>query len=381
MKRKRPLGLVLSLAAAFALGLWVSRGKLAAPDSPPGVPLPASAEADPQPRRRLVRSSDGLLPEELATIRLFEKSQRSVVFITTLIVRRNFFTLRATQIPRGTGSGFVWDTDGHIVTNYHVIRGVDAFQVTMPDGKSYSATFVGAAPDKDLAVLKIDVPENGLSPLAVGTSHDLRVGQKVLAIGNPFGLDQTLTTGVISALGREIQSVTRRPIQDVIQTDAAINPGNSGGPLLDSRGRLIGINTLIYSPTGAFAGVGFAVPVDIVRRIIPQLIQYGKVTRPGLGIQPAPDSATYQAGLEGVLILNLTPGGAAAKARLRPTRRDRYGRITLGDLITALDDTSVRSLNDLFRALDNYEVGDPVAVTYKRDRKERRVTLRLQALD
>ena len=336
--------------------------------APPAAPRPISARGP-------------LLSDETATIKLFKKSMKSVVYITTLILRQNIFTLNATEIPKGSGSGFIWDAEGHIVTNYHVIQGADAAKITLADGKTYDAVLIGGAPDKDIAVLKIKAPTSELQPLDLGTSHDLSVGQKVLAIGNPFGLDQTLTTGVISALGREIQSITRRPITGVIQTDAAINPGNSGGPLLDSAGRLIGVNTLIYSPSGAYAGVGFSVPVDTVNRIVPQLISYGKVVRPGLGIIPAPDHIAERFRVAGVPIVNVERRSGADKAKLRGMTRSREGYVILGDVITGIDDHKIAELNDLFKALDTREVGDTVTVTYLREGRSRRVRLQLQALD
>ncbi|MFH2201988.1 MAG: trypsin-like peptidase domain-containing protein [Elusimicrobiota bacterium] len=376
MRRTRNLWFVLPLAAAFILGLWAARSRPAG-ETPPAFELPRPAAKAEAPAAQ----EEGLSPEERSTIRLFQRSMNSVVYITTLVVRRGFFNLNATEVPAGTGSGFLWDDKGHIVTNYHVIRGADAARITLADGSTHEARLIGAAPDKDIAVLKIDVKGKKLSALSIGRSHDLKVGQRVYAIGNPFGLDHTLTTGIISALGREIQSITRRPIQDVIQTDAAINPGNSGGPLLDSSGRLIGVNTLIYSPSGAFAGIGFAVPVDIVKRIVPELIKHGKVMRPGLGILPARDDVTRQIGVNGVLILNVTSGSVADRAQLRPTRRDSQGNLHLGDVITAIDDRPVRELNDLFKALDNYQVGDEVEVACLRDGRERKVRLNLQSLD
>ena len=229
----------------------------------------------------------GLTASEVSTIKLFENAAPSVCFITTSNVRQDYWSRNVMEIPGGTGSGFVWDNKGHIVTNYHVIQKADRYQVTLSDQSTYEAELVGVAPDKDLAVLRIDVPKRNLRPIPVGNSVDLRVGQSVFAIGNPFGLDQTLTTGIVSALGREIQSVAKIPIRDVIQTDAAINPGNSGGPLLDSSGRLIGVNTAIYSPSGASAGIGFSIPVNVVRWVVPDLIQFGKVKRPVMGIEPA----------------------------------------------------------------------------------------------
>ena len=206
-----------------------------------------------------------------------------MVFITTTTRQVDFWTRNVFEVPQGTGSGFVWDESGHIVTNYHVVQGAASAKVTLGETE-YDADTVGVAPDQDLAVLEIRAARANLAPIAIGTSADLQVGQKVFAIGNPFGLDHTLTTGIVSALGRTIQSVTNRPIDGAIQTDAAINPGNSGGPLLDSAGRLIGVNTAIYSPSGASAGIGFAVPVDTVSRIVPELITHGKVVRPRLGV-------------------------------------------------------------------------------------------------
>jgi S1-C subfamily serine protease len=236
------------------------------------------------------------------------------------------------------------------------------------------------APDKDIAVLRIDAPTNRLQPIPIGTSKDLQVGQSVFAIGNPFGLDQSLTTGVISALGREIESVTRRPIQGVIQTDAAINPGNSGGPLLDSAGRLIGVNTAIYSPSGVSAGIGFAIPVDTVNRIVSELIRYGKVTRPGIGVQIAEEQIADRLGVKGILIVEVVPGSAAAKAGLRPTQREGSGRVRLGDVITAVDGKKVESPNELFILLENYKVGDVVSISLLRDGKVMQTKVTLEAV-
>jgi S1-C subfamily serine protease len=284
------------------------------------------------------------------------------------------------QIPQGTGSGFIWDEKGHIVTNFHVMQEADAARVTLADQSSWKARLVGAYPDKDLAVLVIDAPNNRLQPMPLGTSHDLQVGQKVFAIGNPFGLDRTLTTGVISALGREIESVTRRRIREVIQTDAAINPGNSGGPLLDSAGRLIGVNTAIFSPSGAYAGIGFAIPSDEVARVVPQIIKHGEVIRPGLGIQVAPDQLTRQLNLKGVLVIGVRAGGPAANAGLRPTQRIETGHIRLGDLIVAVNREPVNSADDLLDILEKHRVGSAVEVVFLREGKELKVTITLEAL-
>jgi S1-C subfamily serine protease len=327
-----------------------------------------------------VTSRGDLDPDERATIELFQTKSASATFITSIVVRRSLFNLNVTQIPQGTGSGFVWDEDGHIVTNYHVIEDANAAQVTLADQSSWSAKLVGYAPEKDLAVLKIDAPRGVLRPIAVGTSDDLRVGQKVYAIGNPFGLDQTLTTGIISALGREIQSVTRVPIRDVIQTDAAINPGNSGGPLLDSAGRLIGVNTAIYSPSGAYAGIGFAIPVDTVNWVVPELIANGKIVRPALGIQVAGAEMAKRLGVDGALIVQVQPRSGAQRAGLLATRRSASGRVELGDIIVAIDGAPVKSSNDLVLLLERYRAGDTVAVTILRDGRKREVKVTLQEL-
>jgi S1-C subfamily serine protease len=332
-----------------------------------------------EPRPIAQRPDDKLGADEKATIDVFKQFSRSVVHITSLESHRDRMTLNVTEIPQGTGSGFIWDQDGHIVTNFHVVQMGNRARVTLNDGSSYPAKIVGTAPDKDIAVLSITAPPAKLLPLPIGKSADLLVGQKVLAIGNPFGLDQTLTTGVISGLGREIKSVTQRSIFDVIQTDASINPGNSGGPLLDSAGRLIGINTAIYSPSGANAGIGFAVPVDTVNSIVPQLIKYGKFTRPGLGINILSDQIAQQQKLEGVVILGVTPGGAADQAGISGARQTPDGT-ELGDIIVKLGSIDVKKSSDLFRALDSHKVGDEVEVTLDNRGQRRTVKVTLQEL-
>jgi S1-C subfamily serine protease len=340
--------------------------------------LPSQTREKPLPARP-VATRGPLLPEEQRAISIFEEARASVVYITTLVSRTDFFTLKVFEIPQGTGSGFIWDDGGHIVTNFHVIYEAQNVQVTLSDHSIFKAEVVGTAPDKDLAVLRIKAPKEKLPPIRIGTSSDLKVGQSVYAIGNPFGLDQTLTTGIISALGREIESLTRRPIQGVIQTDAAINPGNSGGPLLDSAGRSIGVNTAIYSPSGAYAGVGFAVPIDTIKRIVPQLITFGKVIQPGLGVQVVEDSVARQVGIEeGVLILDVDRRGAAASAGMMPTRYDSEGNVVLGDIIVSIDGQSIKTSDDLYRALERYNVGDEVRVEVIRGGRKRILTLRLQ---
>lgn len=321
----------------------------------------------PRAEPRVVSPRGDLSDDEKTTIQIFQNAAPSVVFITSLEYRSDVFGTNVMEIPAGTGSGFVWDSAGHVVTNFHVIKDASAAKITLNNHQTFTARLVGVEPDKDLAVLRINAPPSLLQPIPIGESHNLQVGQKVFAIGNPFGLDQTLTTGVVSALGRSIQSVTGRTIQDVVQTDAAINPGNSGGPLLDSAGRLIGVNTSIYSPSGASAGIGFAVPVDTVNRVVPQLVQHGKVTRPRLGIMTGSDNLARQLRIRGVLILQVEPNTGAAAAGLRGTRRARDGTILFGDIITAINDTQVASQDELLNALEKCKVGDTVTVTIQRD--------------
>jgi S1-C subfamily serine protease len=332
-----------------------------------------------EPRPVAQRPDDKLGADEQSTIDVFSKFARSVVHITSLETRRNRMTLDVAEIPQGTGSGFVWDQEGRIVTNYHVVQMGDRASVTLNDNTTYAATIIGVAPDKDIAVLHIDAPPEKLLPLPIGQSSTLKVGQKVLAIGNPFGLDQTLTTGVVSGLGREIQSVTRRSITDVIQTDASINPGNSGGPLLDSSGRLIGINTAIYSPSGANAGIGFAVPVDTVNSIVPRLLRDGKILRPGLGIVLASDQIAARNGIDGLLILRVAPGGAADQAGLTGVVQSPDGQ-RAGDVIVKVEGTDVHHESDLFRALDAHSVGDEISVTVVNQGRRRTVKVKLQAI-
>ncbi len=320
-----------------------------------------------------------LAEDEKNTIEVFKNSAPSVVYITSIALRRNLFNLNVYEIPRGTGSGFIWDKQGRIVTNYHVISDASRLEVTLADHSTWKAVLVGAAPDRDIAVLKISAPKNTLHPISLGDSDDLQVGQKVFAIGNPFGLDQTLTTGIVSALGREIKSVTGRIISDVIQTDAAINPGNSGGPLLDSAGRLIGVNTAIYSPSGGSSGIGFAVPVHEVNNVVPQVIRHGRLIRPGLGISIAPRKLAEEFELPGVLVLNVQPGSTAAKAGLRGTRQVRGGLI-LGDSILTVNGKPVHNYNELRDAFEQYQVGDSVTLTVLRDGVEQELIVILEAM-
>ena len=363
--------------------------------------------------------------DEARRIAIFEKASPAVVYIDTFAERRDALTTNVMEVPLGSGSGFVWDKQGHIVTNFHVVRNANTAQVAIllttpeavaaakaveaaapadsPSGingatdlvrgggggggsssyysklsrtsKSASGTFrkvftakvVGVDPGKDIAVLKIDADPAFLYPITVGTSTGLRVGQQALAIGNPFGLDHTLTLGIISGTGREIRSPIGRPITNVLQTDAAVNPGNSGGPLLDSTGRMVGMNTAIYSPSGASAGIGFAIPVDAVKLIVETLIKDGRVVRPILGISFLGSKQARTLGItSGVLVLEVPPDSPAAKAGLKGTRRTESGLIELGDIITKVNDETIDMEADLFQALEDCKVGDTVVVTVNR---------------
>ncbi len=304
--------------------------------------------------------------DERATIELFERTRDSVVYISTTGLVQDFWTRNVFAVPRGTGSGFIWDQTGHVVTNLHVIQGAARATVRLADGRDYRAQLVGASPAHDIAVLRIDVAFESPPPVPIGTSHDLQVGQKVFAIGNPFGLDWTLTTGIVSALDRSLPAQDGRSVvEHLIQTDAAINPGNSGGPLLDSAGRLIGINTAIYSPSGASAGIGFAVPVDTVMRVVPQLIRHGKYTRPALGIEVDEGvnaRLTRRLGMAGVFVLDVAPGSPAAVAGITPLRLAPDGRVVAGDLIIAVAGKPVDSVARLLARLDDFAVGDVVHI-------------------
>jgi len=353
------------MAASFAAGIAFT--------SLASQHLPRRGESAARP----VVPRAGLTEDERSLTALFEEASPAVVFITSVTLRRDFFRFNVMEIPGGTGSGFVWDERGSIVTNYHVISQADRAEVTLADGSNWEASLVGTAREKDLAVLHIEAPRDRLRPLAIGSSHDLKVGQTVLAIGNPFGYDQTLTTGIVSALGREIVSTDGVPIRDVIQTDAAINPGNSGGPLLDSAGRLIGVNTAIVSPSGAYAGIGFAIPVDTVNWVVPQLIAYGKVQRPSLGVELASDHLVRRSGIEGAVVIAVERGSSAERAGIRPAYRDRRGRVVVGDVIVAIDGEPVRSGGELGLALEQRRESDTVTLTVDREsqRLELRVTL------
>jgi S1-C subfamily serine protease len=302
------------------------------------------------------------------------------VFIVNSALARRLFSRNVTEVPQGAGSGFVWSEQGYIVTNFHVVYNADALTVVLADETEHEARLVGVDPDHDLAVVQIQVPKEKLSPILIGSSHDLKVGQKVLAIGNPFGLDHTLTTGIVSALHRSIESMTNRTIENVIQTDAAINPGNSGGPLLDGGGRLIGINTMIVSESGGFSGIGFAVPVDTINEIVPQLIQVGKITRAGIGISLLSDSVAGRWGISGAIIAEVVPGGPGDRAGLRGVSEAKTGRTQWGDVIVALDGQPVHTVGDLHRLLDRHRAGEQVRLEVIRNGQSREVPVTLAVM-
>lgn len=330
---------------------------------------------------RSITARGELAGDERNTIEIFEQASPSVVFISTRQRVVDYWTRNVFNVERGTGTGFVWDELGHVVTNNHVIDKASEAIVRLNDGRSYNAVLVGTSAAHDLAVLRINVPINLPSPFPVGTSHDLKVGQKVLAIGNPFGLDYSLTTGVVSALNRSIEEEDGTSINELIQTDAAINPGNSGGPLLDSAGRLVGINTAIFSPSGAYAGIGFAVPVDTINRVVPQLIASGKYIRPGLGIGVDPDineQVLKQLELEGILVLRVEPNSAAERAGLQAAQIRGDGSLIPGDIILSIDGKPVAAVKDLLSILENYNIGDRVVVDLWNDGNTRKSDIILQ---
>jgi len=332
---------------------------------------------DPNAQPRTVAPRGDLAEDERNTIALFKAAAPAVVYISSIALQRGLYGLNAYEIPSGTGSGFIWDQQGRVVTNFHVIQDASRVEVTLGDNSVWKARLVGAAPDKDLAVLQIDAPSRLLTPITVGDSESLQVGQKVFAIGNPFGLDHTITSGIVSALGREIKADSGRTIQGVIQTDAAINPGNSGGPLLDSSGRLIGINTAIFSPSGASSGIGFAVPVAEINRVAPELIRHGRLSRPGLGVTLAEAGIAAQLGIKGALIVSVQAGSAAAQAGLLGTRR--VGREVIpGDIIVGVNGQKVNDYDQLRSELEKFKVGSRVTLIIIRDDQPREVKITLE---
>lgn len=327
-------------------------------------------------------SATDLMPVETKTIEIYRTALPSTVNIQNIRLARNMF-YGEVEVPQGAGSGWVYDTLGHIVTNYHVVQGGSSFVVTFHnDPKQYKAKIVGVAPDKDIAVLKLEERPSKLTPISVGSSKDLLVGQYAFAIGSPFGLDYTLTTGVISALGRKIDGIGGVKINDMIQTDAAINMGNSGGPLIDSNGRLIGMNTVIFSTSGSSAGLGFAVPVDTIKVIVPQIVQHGKVIRPALGIGIVPDSMKRRIIGEdkGIIVSYVDEKGSARRAGIRGMTQDQLGRTYLGDIILSVNGQAVNNLDDIYQVLDKYKIGEEVTVKFRREGKIQTTQIKLQAL-
>jgi len=316
--------------------------------------------------------------DEANNIEIFKAASPSVVFVTnSALYRANRFSLNVQEVPQGSGTGFVWDKSGLIVTNFHVIQNASRLTITLQDQSAWDAEVVGYSEDKDLAVLRVKAPADKLTPLPLGDSALLEVGRKVIAIGNPFGLDTTMTVGVVSALGREINSLTNRTIRDVVQTDAPINPGNSGGPLLNSLGQLVGVNTQIISPSGASAGIGFAIPVNTVKKVIPQLVQYGQEIRPVIGIENPPDAWTRQMGINGVPVMRATPSLPAERAGITGMQQNGRGDIVLGDVIIEIDGTQIKNQDDLLNTLEQHMPGDVVKVVTDREgrRMEFSVTL------
>ncbi len=336
---------------------------------PPGNPRPITPRG-------------ALMDVEKSTIAIFKSASPSVAFITTETLQRNPFDRTFTEVPQGSGSGFIWDESGYVVTNFHVIQNSSSARVILYDQTSYAASIVGTSPEHDLAVLKINVPAGlHLVPIPIGTSSDLQVGQSVFAIGNPFGLDQTLTTGVISALKRTITGVAGNPIEDVIQTDASINPGNSGGPLLDSAGRLVGVTTAIYAPSGAWSGIGFAIPVDSANRVIPDIIRTGHYVRARLGIHYIDDISRRLLaphGIEGLAILGTAAGSPAQRAGLISPQQAPGGSIVLGDVIQKVNGRVIKSGTDLAAAMDLVRPGDVVSLTILRDGKPLELSIKAE---
>lgn len=361
------------LVAAFC-GAWIISYWTTPSDKP---------SLNPNAEPRTITPRGDLAADEKSTIELFENSANSVVFITTSQQVRMYGSAKISEMATGQGSGFVWDEEGHIVTNYHVVKsianGSGTARVTFADASTYVATIVGSSPEHDLAVLQVtNFQGEAFQPIQVGESANLQVGQKVFAIGNPFGFDHTLTTGVISGLGRSIEAEDGRQIDDLIQTDAAINPGNSGGPLLDSSGRLIGVNSAIYSPSGAYAGIGFAIPVDTVNSVVTELIRHGQIKRPYLGVRVAPPTINARLGIEGALVAEIVPGSPAEKAGFQPTIISSAQQVVLGDLIIQIDDKPIKNFGDIVQQLFDHKVGDTLRVKVVRGlltEKQREVEL------
>jgi S1-C subfamily serine protease len=322
-----------------------------------------------------------LIEDEKNSISVFQNTADSIVNVSNMRITKSFFDMDASEVQAGMGSGFVWDKQGYIVTNFHVVQDGDSYQVSFKDDKKqYKAKLIGVDPKKDTAVLKLEEMPKNLKPIPIGESKGLLVGQKTLAIGNPLGLDHTLTTGVVSALDRKIPGIGGVSITGMIQTDASINPGNSGGALLDSQGKLIGMNTMIFNAGGtqASAGLGFAIPVDTIKNVVPQLIKFGKVIRPGIGIAILEDGYARRYGIDqGVMIKYVDPKGPAAKAGLRGITRDRRGQYYFGDIILEINGNKIKNFDDLFSTIDSYKIGEKIKVKYSRENKEKTIEIQL----
>ncbi len=382
MDTKRRIIVVLFAALTLVALLGCSLlTRLSPTPQPTSTPIVKIVTATPLPPVVVETAST----EEEQVINVYARVSPAVVHITSRVIVRSFFWGAVPQ--EGTGSGFVIDKEGHIVTNNHVVEDAEQITILLSDETSVEAKVVGTDPNTDLAVLKIDVPAEKLQPVELGFSANLRVGQRAIAIGNPFGLDRTLTTGVISSLGRPLETESQRTLYDVIQTDAAINPGNSGGPLLDSSGRVIGVNTAIYSPSGGSVGVGFAIPVDTVRRVVTSILEKGYYPHPSLGITGlsiTPDLAKYL-NLpvdRGVLIIEATSGQPAAQAGLRGgQRRVQVGNYVVpvgGDILTAIDGNRIREMEDMVKYLETKtQIGQSVSLTIMRGGKEQTVQARV----
>lgn len=318
--------------------------------------------------------------DERNTISVFRSAAASTVFVTQTRIVEDYFAGTMQEVPAGSGSGFVWDDQGHVVTNFHVVEGARTVTVTFHDQQTFEAKVIGLDPRKDIAVLKVDAPAKLLVPVPVGKGGQLEVGQKTIAIGNPFGLDHTLTTGVISALGRQVAGAGGVTIRDMIQTDAAINPGNSGGPLLDSAGHLIGMNTMIYSKTGSSAGIGFAVPVTTIARIVPQIVKTGRAEQVGIGLAVDPQAQLERRlGLEGVIVLQVPEGSPATAYGLKGLTRTRRG-LAIGDIIVGVDTKRVVHFDDLYSVLDEHKPGDTVRLVIQRGDGTVTIPVKLTAL-
>lgn len=382
MLERLPSNFAFVLATAslgLALGLHSCKRSADAPNVAAPNPAPLASRAAPVPPPPPMLPASARIEDEKNTIQVFRSVAPAAVFVTQKQMVVDWWAGRAMEVPAGAGSGFVWDKQGHIVTNFHVTEGARSLSVKLQDQRTFAARVVGTEQRKDIAVLKIDAPADVLTPIVLPEKGlEVEVGQKVIAIGNPFGLDHTVTTGIVSALGREVPGAGGVAIRDMIQTDAAINPGNSGGPLLDSTGRLIGMNTAIFSQSGAWAGVGFAVPVTTIARIVPQIIATGRAEQVGLGIRIDPQRRIERrAGITGVVVINVESNTPAAKAGLQGMTQSAAG-IDLGDVIVGIDDEKIENYDDLYNVLDRRKVGDKVKL--KVMRRQKTVTLDVELI-